>query len=143
MSTQTKRTVPPAGSVQRPWLWRLWVALIVAFFLAIGAHYVFRPDLQVSTPTLSFRDGICTASFDATNHTDHPTSAVLHVIIGSGSPGSDSSPPSYTEIARKALGISLPPKTRQTFTCDLPLPTPTTRANTARIEFAPHNTQIK
>src|SRR5687768_1970867 len=123
MSPQAARTIPPAGSIRKPWPWRVWVALIVTFFLAIVGHYVFRPDLLFSSPTLLFHDGICTASFDGTNHTAQPASAVLHVIIGNGSRGSDSSPPSYTEVARTSLSISLPPKTRRKFQCSLPLPT--------------------
>src|SRR5258708_20977842 len=93
MDTQAQANLHSAGNVPKTWMWKPWAALAVVFILAVGYHYVFRPDLELSLPTLSFHDGICTATFYATNHTGHQTTAVLHVILGTNRLGDDNTPP--------------------------------------------------
>ena len=122
-------------------MWRLWAALVAAFLLALVAHYAFEPDLGLSPITLSVRDNTWTASFQATNNTDTPVTAVLHVILGAGSGDKGKQRPVHADIAREALTVSLAPRERKTVTCDFPLPVPFRRPNAVRIEVASYNKQ--
>ena len=121
-------------------MWRLWAALVAAFFFALVAHYALKPDLGLSPITLSVHGNIWTASFQTANNTDAPISAVLHVIIeaGSGGKGKQSV---HVDIAREALTVSLAPRERKTVACDFPLPLPFRPPNAARIEVTSYNTQ--
>ena len=137
---ETGRTVPPAGSIRRPWLWQVFAAAFVALAAALIAHFIFKPDLELSSPTLSFQDDICRAAFHAKNNTDQSASGRLRVIIGVGTPGGDANPPKYRELARKELSLSLAAGESKELYCDFPF-SARSRPNTGRIEIASFDTQ--
>ena len=112
----------------------MWVAIIVVFVVCVAAYWIFKPALEFSRPELSYHDGICTAHFDATNHTDRRIDAILRVVAGSSRLGDDTSPASYVEYAHKILSASFAPREKKSITCELPMPSPTLRANDTRIE---------
>ena len=110
------------------------MALIVVFALCIAAYWIFKPALECSRPELSHRDGVCTVQFDATNNTDNHVAAVLRIVVGRSSPGSDAAPPLYVEYASKTLPVTFAPREKKSLTCDVPMPSPSLRANDARVE---------
>ncbi len=132
-----ERSVPPAGSTRKPWLWQIWLALLIAFALALTAHFMLRPDFALSPPILSFRDDTVTVTSEATNRTDWPITAVLRIIVGLGSPGTDARPPRYVELARRELAVSLGPC--ETRVISTKFPASPRRPNTARIEIGAVN----
>ena len=149
VSVQTDRGIPPAGSTRRPWPWRFWGACVLAFVATLIAHFAFKPALAITPATVLRLGDICTVAFEATNNINQPASASLLVIIGCGTPGGDSSPPTYHELARKTMAVTLAPKETKSLTCDLPLvidpgphhaiPTP----NDVRVEIASYNQQVR
>ena len=134
MSTQTGRIIPPAGSIPQPWPWRVWAALLITFAAVLTAHFAFAPPLAISPATLSFLGDSCAVHFRVTNTTGHPTAASLYVILGIGSSGSESAPPSYTEYARKKVSVRLAPKESTSLSSEFAI-TGRWPPNTARIEI--------
>lgn len=142
MSAQTERFVPPAGSVARPWLWQIWAAVVVAFALAVIAHFAFKPAFAITPPTLSFLGDTCTVTFRTTNNTKLPGSTSLLVIAGVGTPGGDSTPPTYTEFARKTVSVLLAPKESKALSCEFPV-AGSYLPNTVRVEIASYKNLIE
>ena len=134
MSTQTGRIIPPAGSIPQPWPWRVWAALLITFAAVLTAHFAFAPPLAISPATLSFLGDSCAVHFRVTNTTGHPTAASLYVILGIGSSGSESTPPSYTEYARKKVSVRLAPKESTSLSSEFAI-TGHWPPNTARVEI--------
>jgi len=120
--------------VRQTWPWKLWLALIVIFALCMVTYRLFKPALECSRPALSYRDGICVAQFDATNHADRRVVAVLRIVVGSSRTGSKLTRPSSVEYAHKVMSVTFAPHERKSLTCDIPMPSPSLRANDARVE---------
>jgi hypothetical protein len=129
--TDSTPATPP-----KVWPWQLWLSLIAIFLITILAYYLFRPDFDVSVENIGFEKGVYIVTIDAANHTDLPTTAVIHVVFGWGNLGGDTAPPAYQEIGRNKIDISLPPKGRQTIRSALQPAHPSQRVNEARIEIA-------
>ena len=125
--------VPVAGSIQRPWPWRLFLAVIVALLVTFGTHYALPPDLGLTSPDLWCRDNVCTATFRATNNTRQTITAVLEITAGLGTPGDSTGPSTYRESARRTLSVVFKPKEQRTISCNLLLQGPPVRPNTAQI----------
>jgi hypothetical protein len=133
----TGQTIPPAGSTQRPWLSSLWVVLLAGFLVVVAVRHIFPPALEFSTPTIWTHDSTGTIEFEATNTTNQSVIATLQIVVGHGTPGNNSRPPTYAELARKTLSISLRPKERKSFHSDVPLPMTSLAPNTVHIELGP------
>jgi len=141
-SHPTGRAVPQAGSLPWPWPWHVWVAIGVAFAVTFTANFALKPSLAITPPALSFFGDNCTVTFRATNNTDERASASLLVIVGIGTPGGDSTSPTYTEFARKTVSVTLAPKQAANLSCEFPV-AGRSRPNTARVEIASYNKTIK
>jgi hypothetical protein len=142
MSASTPRTVQPAGSIPRPWLWQVWAAIIVGLVAMLAVHYTFQPPLAVTSPTLSFLGDTCTVSFRATNNTDQAIFASFVVIAGIVSPAGDSTPPTDTEVVRKTLSVTLTPKQTANLSSEFSV-SDQPRPNNARIEIETNNKPVQ
>jgi len=107
---------------------------IVIFTLSVAAYWLFKPTLAFSPPELSYRDGTCIAQFAATNHTDNHIDTVLRTVVAKVIPGDDTNLPTYSEYAHQIVAASFLPREKKIITCELPMPSPSLRANDTRIE---------
>jgi hypothetical protein len=121
-------------AVRQTWPWKLWLALIVIFALGMVAFRVFKPSLECSRPELSYRDGVCIAQFDATNHADRRVVAVLRIVVGGFRPAGKGTRLFYVEYAHKVMSVTFAPLEKKSLTCELPMPSPSLRAKDARVE---------
>lgn len=134
MSTRTQHEISPAGSVRRPWLWQVWAAIVIAFAIALAAHFALNPPLAISPPAITNLGNTYTVSFSATNNTDKRVTANLLIIAGIGRGSGKSGRPIYTEFARRPVSVKLWPKERKNLSLDFPI-VGWPRPNTARVEI--------
>ena len=132
-----RKSVPNAGSLPRPWLWQIWVAVFIAFILALAAHFIFRTQLALSSPSFLTLGDTCTVTSEATNNTRQRVEASLVFTIGVGrNPKTGSG--RYADLGRRTVSIVLAPGEHRAVSCEFSL-ADHQRPNIAQVEVESSN----
>ena len=109
--------------MQRPVPWQPFAAVVALFLAALGANQVWKPHLELSTPTLIHQmTGGYEARFEAVNHTRHAVTAVVEMICGPDLHHRSPYRMRGSEMPGGTVTISLAPGEKQKVACDLALP---------------------